>query len=145
LIPPGFDAWFSRAVHRDPGARFADARQAFAALDPVLGGTAAGAPRGHIGDTLTESASSPPVMAIGMTVPTPETVRDHASHGPAADAAGWQQPAQRATPETVRDRSSHGPAADAAGWQRAPEVAQKTVAEDPWAALNRAAAQAAPG
>ncbi|WP_437627172.1 serine/threonine protein kinase [Sorangium sp. So ce1151] len=36
LIPPGFDAWFARCVARDARARFADAGQAMAALDPVL-------------------------------------------------------------------------------------------------------------
>ncbi|XYI02960.1 serine/threonine-protein kinase [Sorangium sp. So ce1128] len=36
LIPPGFDAWFARCVARDVRARFADAAQAMAALDPVL-------------------------------------------------------------------------------------------------------------
>ncbi|XXT24773.1 serine/threonine-protein kinase [Sorangium sp. So ce429] len=36
LIPPGFDAWFARCVARDVRARFADAGQAMAALDPVL-------------------------------------------------------------------------------------------------------------
>ncbi|XXX81786.1 serine/threonine-protein kinase [Sorangium sp. So ce134] len=36
LIPAGFDAWFAGCVARDPRARFADAAQAMAALDPVL-------------------------------------------------------------------------------------------------------------
>ncbi len=31
-LPPGFDAWFARAVARDPAARFATARDAYAAL-----------------------------------------------------------------------------------------------------------------
>ncbi|WP_437760044.1 protein kinase domain-containing protein [Sorangium sp. So ce1389] len=40
LIPPGFDAWFARCVARDARARFADAGQAMAALDPVLAAAA---------------------------------------------------------------------------------------------------------
>ncbi|WP_437282399.1 serine/threonine-protein kinase [Sorangium sp. So ce375] len=40
LIPPGFDAWFGRCVARDVRARFADAAQAMAALDPVLAAAA---------------------------------------------------------------------------------------------------------
>ncbi|AUX44381.1 uncharacterized protein SOCE26_058450 [Sorangium cellulosum] len=36
LIPPGFDAWFARCVSREAHARFADAGQAMAALEPVL-------------------------------------------------------------------------------------------------------------
>jgi serine/threonine protein kinase len=35
-LPPGFDAWFTRAVVREPEARFADAAQAWQALEPLL-------------------------------------------------------------------------------------------------------------
>ncbi|MGK3994147.1 protein kinase domain-containing protein [Sorangium sp. So ce1024] len=42
LIPAGFDAWFARCVARDVRARFADAAQAMAALDPVLAAAAHG-------------------------------------------------------------------------------------------------------
>jgi serine/threonine-protein kinase len=35
-VPAGFDGWFQRCVARDPAARFPSARQAFAALAPVL-------------------------------------------------------------------------------------------------------------
>lgn len=35
-IPDGFDAWFARAVSRDVGQRFRDARAAFDALAPIL-------------------------------------------------------------------------------------------------------------
>lgn len=37
-LPPGFDAWFARCVHRDPDQRFADAKVAVDALVPVLTG-----------------------------------------------------------------------------------------------------------
>ncbi len=43
MIPPGFDAWFSRCVVRDPAQRFHDANEALAALIPVLS-NAAGVP-----------------------------------------------------------------------------------------------------
>ncbi len=43
VIPQGFDAWFSRAVARDPRARFPDARTAFAALEPILTAATTGA------------------------------------------------------------------------------------------------------
>jgi hypothetical protein len=36
LVPPGFDAWFARAVSREPGRRFANAAEALASLVPVL-------------------------------------------------------------------------------------------------------------
>lgn len=35
-LPSGFDAWFARCVVRDPAARFPTAREAFAALVPIL-------------------------------------------------------------------------------------------------------------
>jgi len=36
LLPAGFDGWFARCVDRDPGRRFASAREAVAALVEVL-------------------------------------------------------------------------------------------------------------
>jgi serine/threonine protein kinase len=36
-LPVGFDAWFARATHRDPRARFADAGEALGALAAALG------------------------------------------------------------------------------------------------------------
>ncbi|HYQ18185.1 MAG TPA: serine/threonine-protein kinase [Polyangiaceae bacterium] len=39
-LPPGFDAWFGRAVHRDPALRFRDSAEAWAALEPLLAATA---------------------------------------------------------------------------------------------------------
>jgi serine/threonine-protein kinase len=35
-LPMGFDAWFARAVHREPDLRFQDAAEAWAALEPLL-------------------------------------------------------------------------------------------------------------
>lgn len=37
-LPPGFDAWFKRCVTRDVDARFETAREAWAALAPLLAG-----------------------------------------------------------------------------------------------------------
>lgn len=36
-LPPGFDAWFARAVQRDPEQRFRDAAEAWRDLRPLLG------------------------------------------------------------------------------------------------------------
>ncbi len=36
MLPPGFDAWFARAVAREPASRFPEATSAFAALAPLL-------------------------------------------------------------------------------------------------------------
>lgn len=35
-LPPDFDAWFARAVARDPAARFTSAGEAFRTLEPIL-------------------------------------------------------------------------------------------------------------
>lgn len=43
-LGPAFDAWFRKAVHRDPEARFATAGDAEAALAPILDGLAGGGP-----------------------------------------------------------------------------------------------------
>jgi eukaryotic-like serine/threonine-protein kinase len=36
-LPVGFDAWFGRAVHREPSQRFGDAAAAWQALEPLFG------------------------------------------------------------------------------------------------------------
>lgn len=35
-LPQGFDAWFAKALERDPAARFQDAREAWEALAPIV-------------------------------------------------------------------------------------------------------------
>ncbi|MCC6521392.1 MAG: SUMF1/EgtB/PvdO family nonheme iron enzyme, partial [Polyangiaceae bacterium] len=55
LLPPGFDAWMARALARDPSARFADASETIAALEPVL--------RGHAAFDATLPASEAPAPA----------------------------------------------------------------------------------
>ncbi|MBI5514260.1 MAG: serine/threonine protein kinase [Deltaproteobacteria bacterium] len=39
-LPPGFDGWFARCVHRDPHQRFADAQEAWTHLAPLVAGGA---------------------------------------------------------------------------------------------------------
>ncbi|WP_437300543.1 serine/threonine-protein kinase [Sorangium sp. So ce426] len=70
LIPPGFDAWFARCLARDVRARFADAAQAMAALDPVLAAAA------HRSAPLPAAPSLPT-----PPVPTPPVYSGHS--GPA--------------------------------------------------------------
>lgn len=47
-LPVGFDAWFARAVQRETGRRFADASEAWAALEPLLSGRGAPAERASV-------------------------------------------------------------------------------------------------
>jgi Ca-activated chloride channel homolog len=55
-LPDGFDAWFARAVCREPTSRFADAAQAFAELGPVLGPPSAPADDGLLRERAAASA-----------------------------------------------------------------------------------------
>ncbi len=89
LLPPGFDAWFSRCVAREPAARFEGAGPAIAGLLALLrDGSPAGAP-----DTLPQALertwfapSTPQLGGItedtsGVTAPPPPRVE---APGPAA-------------------------------------------------------------
>jgi len=87
-VPPGFDAWFSRACARDPDRRFSSAREATAELrricgdgagltpgiaaTPVSGGTRM-MPPGWTGAAL--APTGVPAGAIESTVRAPETRR----------------------------------------------------------------------
>ncbi|WP_437291323.1 serine/threonine protein kinase [Sorangium sp. So ce406] len=61
VIPAGFDAWFARCVARDARARFPDAAQAMAALDPVLAAASHGPAGSH----------RPPAPPPGQLTPAP--------------------------------------------------------------------------
>ncbi|WP_437971464.1 serine/threonine-protein kinase [Sorangium sp. So ce260] len=72
LIPAGFDAWFAACVARDVRARFADAAQAMAALDPVLAAAvprAAGPLPGPFAPAPPATTGAPPAIT-GPTYPT---------------------------------------------------------------------------
>jgi tRNA A-37 threonylcarbamoyl transferase component Bud32 len=73
-LPAGFDAWFERAVARDPAQRFADARAAWSALAPVLRGTSAS---GELATAATLHALPPLPSAApptGAPAPTPPAI-----------------------------------------------------------------------
>ncbi len=73
MIPPGFDAWFSRCVVRDPAMRFHDANEALAALIPVLS-NAAGIPvaaQTYPGPLPTAAPLATPPGYASAPVPTP--------------------------------------------------------------------------
>ena len=84
-VPPGFDAWWARAMERDPAARFQSARELADALAVALGigpGAALGAPA---------TASSPPspreASDPGARAPTPAGLAA-ASSSPAGSIVG---------------------------------------------------------
>jgi serine/threonine-protein kinase len=80
-VPPAFDAWFARAVERDPQARFASAREAADELRRVCG------------EAVT---SSPPVAdapkPLGLAHPISTAALSRTAHGEAANRPspiGW--------------------------------------------------------
>jgi serine/threonine protein kinase len=60
--PPGFDAWFTRAVHRDPGARFRSAGEAWAELEPLLSEPAVTQQLANVASSLPRA---PPIVVSG--------------------------------------------------------------------------------
>jgi formylglycine-generating enzyme required for sulfatase activity/tRNA A-37 threonylcarbamoyl transferase component Bud32 len=74
--PPGFDAWFSRCVARDPAARFPNAGEAWRALSPILGGGALDPGR----------SSGIPASAMGAPAPSSFGQATVAGGPPAAGA-----------------------------------------------------------
>ena len=80
LLPPGFDTWFARTVVREPERRFADAREAFAALESLqqgqsqaaLSGAAygSGVPYGAPAVTEPSRISQPAYPQTGVSTPS---------------------------------------------------------------------------
>ncbi len=84
-LPLGFDAWFARAVHRDPAHRFPTADHARAALFPLLG-VAAPAP---VPLPVARAAPSPPeglVPPVAALGPPPLDAPTTAVSAPASGA-----------------------------------------------------------
>jgi hypothetical protein len=70
-LPPGFDAWFARAVHRDAAARFADAGAAVDALLPLLAGAPVAAVVSAAPFVLPATAEMPRVATAPGPMPQP--------------------------------------------------------------------------
>jgi len=111
MIPPGFDAWFSRCVVRDPAMRFHDANEALAALIPVLS-NAAGIPvvaQTYPGPLPTAAPlATPPGYA---SAPVVHPTMAHPGYGPpshppwAPTASGPWPPTQGYAPPPAPPRS----------------------------------------
>jgi serine/threonine-protein kinase len=61
-LPAGFDAWFERAVQREPSQRFADAAQAWQALAPLLQSPEARSSSGSSRSSVGPDATRPSVV-----------------------------------------------------------------------------------
>lgn len=64
-LPPGFDAWFERCVTREQEQRYQHAREAVAALTPILQAVIPAAPPTQI-----EAAAAPPLPAPALPSPS---------------------------------------------------------------------------
>ncbi len=64
-LPPGFDAWFARCVARPMEQRYADAAEAFAALEPIL--LAADAPPASAAPPSTPAPAAAPPTGPGLS------------------------------------------------------------------------------
>jgi serine/threonine protein kinase len=79
FLPPGFDAWCTACLTREPSARFADATAAWAALSPILGSPSDGP--SVLASTLAAipsvnvSGQVVSATALGPTIASPTTVR----------------------------------------------------------------------
>ncbi len=110
-VPPGFDAWFSKALSREPEGRFASAGELAESLAAVCGlsvrgsyGTAdipipsyAGGPRGTSSPALTPSAPLGFTPPPGISAPAVMPVTPY----PTADRTG-QNPALRGSASTMQ-------------------------------------------
>ena len=95
-LPRGFDAWFARCVERNPGLRYADATQAFNAIDSLL------------------SQAAPATKATpGSTAPT---IQAHAGEMPSWGGYPAPQHATPASPPMAHPVTPpYGPAAASYG------------------------------
>ncbi len=84
LLPPGFDAWFGRCVVREPEHRFQHAREALAALTPIL------------------QAVAPPMVAPGPVAPVavaaPQLPPPNLAAGPMYKASAPRRTTSQAPP-----------------------------------------------
>ena len=84
-FPDGFDAWFDRAMQRDPTRRFADARVAWAALEPVLAG------RGYTPEAPPAPApATPPATPPTLSAPLPGPLGTRDPTPPAASSTAFR-------------------------------------------------------
>jgi serine/threonine protein kinase len=101
LLPLGFDAWFAGCVHRTMAERFPTAREAWAALDPILGQTA------PLQATVMAGPAMEALVALDGTEPMP-TLKAHGAPPGMSGESTTSAPtvkAYRAPPRPNRNRS----------------------------------------
>jgi serine/threonine protein kinase len=115
-LPPGFDVWFARCVARPMEERFADAAEAFAALDPILTAVREDLPpvSRASGAALDEGGAPKPPSSVKPVTATPVPLAiPTRGTGVAADAA------------VAAANASTGPGR--ATWEGAPELSDDAL------------------
>ncbi len=116
-LPGGFDAWFDRAVERDPARRFHDAGAAWKALAPVLAGEVPAAPAPEPTPPIAPDEDSMKTVSLtgprrrvaesesdATTSPSPSPATHSPSPQPAAHPAAPQRSVLRSpTPTPIPD------------------------------------------
>ncbi len=146
-LPPGFDAWFSRTVVREPHQRYGDAHQAFSALEMLGQGTQptvvnASSMPSHVsvspvsgnttGTTAPKKSKAPLFIALGLGVFALGSVAlalggfAFALQDEIGDLAGATSP----TP-TASSTASAQPAAASTGQDPPAETAPTTESDEP--------------
>lgn len=110
LLPAGFDDWFLQCVNRDAAARFADADEALAALEPLFSGVAPVpvAPAVRLSRTSTPArgvSTRPPPVSVtpsGYTLDLPSAREDQPFSLDHTAPAGSPLPLRAPTPVPLR-------------------------------------------
>ncbi|MBL8607792.1 MAG: serine/threonine protein kinase [Myxococcales bacterium] len=127
LLPAGFDAWFARAVAREPGERFASAGEAWAALQGLCGADALAITQIAIDVPLASLDRGATGAATPFGASIPPTTKKSPAPGPGAAPRAKALPAE--TPvATVQDATPSAPPPSARPTTRAPLLAGVAVA-----------------
>ncbi len=105
LVPAGFDAWFMRAVDRDPNHRHVDANEAYATLAPLLGGP----PTRHSPQTPQSDANATQGWNSGGYSPMSPPVSPYPQHGTQPSGQTPPQYAPPYTPQPPQQQYGHQP------------------------------------
>ncbi|HEX7600447.1 MAG TPA: hypothetical protein VF316_02535, partial [Polyangiaceae bacterium] len=110
-LPRGFDAWFARCVERNPALRYADATQAFAAIDSLLSQTASASAgssaQAHAGQMPSYGGYPASHHATPAAPPTPHPMTP--PYGPGTPPYGPAAAASYGNPQRRKLDSGAGP------------------------------------
>jgi eukaryotic-like serine/threonine-protein kinase len=126
-IPLGFDAWFARCVARPMEQRYADATEAFTALEPILAAVGMEA-------SLPQRPSTLGVTAVASTDGPAEAPGGGPGRLPFASTSGGEKPVEDDPIAHLPTAAGVGPQPTGPGratWEGAPELAANEVRSAP--------------